>query len=252
MLYGTGGQDAVLNDLPVGYNLFDRFTLWNIRTNATTTGAARTQLDGQQNRPALRALLGEQFGASRGDQIMQAVGPGNVRDLFDFAQRGNMTSAELAKIEDLVTTANDTSQPLRNRINVFHAPREVLQAIAPNLSKEDVDQLLARRGAEERKSSSSIAWVYDVLRGGAVGLGNVIAGQGRQFSADIVAVSANGRAFKRVRIVVDASDSTPRIVYRRDHSARGWPLDPAILQSLRQGSGPGNAALATSTLGNRS
>ena len=61
-------------------------------------------------------------------------------------------------------------------------------------------------------------------------------GQSYQFSADIVAASADGRAFRRARVVVDALDETnPKVVYRVDQTERGWPLDPAILTSLRAG-----------------
>ena len=56
-----------------------------------------------------------------------------------------------------------------------------------------------------------------------------------QYSADVVAVSPNGRAFKRVRIVVDAQQSPAKIVYRRDLTNLGWPLDPAIRDDLRNG-----------------
>jgi type II secretory pathway component PulK len=64
-----------------------------------------------------------------------------------------------------------------------------------------------------------------------------------QYSADIVAVSGDGRAFKRVRIVVDCSpasgSTTPntpsQIVYRRDLSDLGWPLSPDIRTQLRSG-----------------
>ena len=49
-----------------------------------------------------------------------------------------------------------------------------------------------------------------------------------------VAATGNGRAFKRVRIVVRAG-ATPVIVYRRDISDRGWPMDPGVLASLKRG-----------------
>jgi hypothetical protein len=99
-------------------------------------------------------------------------------------------------------------------------------------SEEDVDTLISHRAAV---GTNSVAWVFEALGDRAVGLGNQITGQGRQYSADIVAASGNGRAFQRVRIVVDASASPPRIVYRRDLTARGWPLDPAIREELRAG-----------------
>jgi hypothetical protein len=66
-----------------------------------------------------------------------------------------------------------------------------------------------------------------------------------QYSADIVAVSGDGRAFKRVRIVVDCSPAKGattatqpcRIVYRRDLTGLGWPLPPDIRTQLRSGAG---------------
>ena len=56
-----------------------------------------------------------------------------------------------------------------------------------------------------------------------------------QYSADIVAVSADGKSFKRVRIVADARRTPARIVYRKDLTDLGWPLDESIRDHLRQG-----------------
>jgi hypothetical protein len=58
-----------------------------------------------------------------------------------------------------------------------------------------------------------------------------------QYSADIVAVSSDGRAFKRVRIIVDARETPARIVYRKDLTADGFPLPQDILDQLRSGNG---------------
>ena len=64
--------------------------------------------------------------------------------------------------------------------------------------------------------------------------------------ADIVAVSSDGRAFKRVRIVIDASQYNPLasssgsttppsvIIYRKDLTAYGWPFAPMISQTQFQ------------------
>jgi hypothetical protein len=70
-----------------------------------------------------------------------------------------------------------------------------------------------------------------------------------RYSADILAVSANGRAFKRVKVIFDtqATDAgTPtnqytgatlpiQIVYRRDFTEHGWPMDPQVLEDIRAG-----------------
>ena len=55
--------------------------------------------------------------------------------------------------------------------------------------------------------------------------------------------TGDGRAFKRYRAVIDARNSPPRVLYWRDLTDLGWPLDPAILTELRSGEG-----IATTTL----
>ena len=98
--------------------------------------------------------------------------------------------------------------------------------------------------------------------------GPYITGSSTVYSADIVTVSGDGRAFKRVKIIVDASamlaaqvadansqlsgatgDTTGLnttssstaisagavIVYRRDLTDSGWPMDPEIRRALRKG-----------------
>jgi hypothetical protein len=57
------------------------------------------------------------------------------------------------------------------------------------------------------------------------------------YSADIVAVSGDGRAFKREKIVVNVTASPAKIVYRKDLTSLGWPLTPDIRQDLRSGHG---------------
>jgi hypothetical protein len=80
-----------------------------------------------------------------------------------------------------------------------------------------------------------MGWVFTALGDKASGLGNGITTKATQYSADIVAASANGRSFKRIRVVIDTQKSPPRIIYRRDLSDQGWPLDTEVLNSLRQG-----------------
>jgi hypothetical protein len=48
-------------------------------------------------------------------------------------------------------------------------------------------------------------------------------------------VSQDGRAFKRVKIVIDASSGIPQIIHREDLTRYGWPLDPAIREDLKAG-----------------
>ena len=136
--------------------------------------------------------------------------------------------------------------PAVDPINVNSAPAAVLRCL-PGLTDDDVNALLAARTAAVQNDPTSTQWFNDTLKGKASGIATRIIGQGKQFSADIVAVSGNGRAFKRVRIVVDTSQTPAAIVYRRDLTDGGFPLDPSILTSLRNGGGTMNGGGGTSS-----
>jgi type II secretory pathway component PulK len=120
------------------------------------------------------------------------------------------------------------------RINLSTAPREVLRCI-PGLTDSDADSLVSRRGSSF--GSTDTKWATAALGDKAGAIAQYVTTESYQFSADIVAASSDGRAFRRVRIVVDASDETaaPKILYRRDRTDEGWPLGQYVLDSLRAG-----------------
>ncbi len=210
--------------------LFDHLTVWSASSNMNPEGEARLNVNDPERRQEVRDLLSDRLSETR--QNAQWSLPQQVEDIFDFARRLGLTAAELALVEPYLTTSNEPV--IHGRVNINVAPREVLLCL-PELDDADVDALLAARPAAMAANPGSVAWVLETLADKAVGLGGRITGRGTQYSADIVAVSDDGRSFKRVRIVVDTSGSTPMIVYRRDRSDLGWPLDPAILEGLRAG-----------------
>ena len=59
------------------------------------------------------------------------------------------------------------------------------------------------------------------------------------------AVSGNGRAYRRYRAVVDATVSPPSVLYWKDLTYLGWPLDPSILTLLRSGTAPTSTTIVT-------
>ncbi|HNQ34830.1 MAG TPA: type II secretion system protein GspK [bacterium] len=129
----------------------------------------------------------------------------------------------------------------RNRptspINVNTAPREVLQCL-PGLDQADVDALLTARAAETTNLENP-DWVNQALPAAkAAAIRNWITVQSYRFSADIVAVSGDGRAFKRFRAVVDARTRPPRVLAWQELTGLGWPLDPQVLNDLRSGKEP--------------
>jgi hypothetical protein len=121
-------------------------------------------------------------------------------------------------------------------INVNTAQQAVLLCL-PGLDQADVNALTAYR-SNTSADLSSIAWVSRALsQQKAAAITNYITVHSYQFSADIVAVSGDGRAFRRYLAVVDGSVSPPTVLYWKDLTYLGWPLDPNILTSLRSGNG---------------
>jgi type II secretory pathway component PulK len=205
----SAGSSSVTNDLWLQRGLYDLLTVYSIEPASAAGGAAGGTTPG-----------------ARGAGGTPGAG-GSTGRTTPGASAGRTTG----------TTATAATQ-LRGRINVNTAPREVL-ATLPGLEPADVDKLVSQRSSASATTSNSTAWVSQVLGQKAAALQNLITGKSYQYSADILAVSGNGRAFKRVRIVIDLTGTTPQIIYRRDNTDRGWPMDLQILESLRAGQGPG-------------
>jgi type II secretory pathway component PulK len=209
-------------------------------------GAAggKVNINDRNQRTALRDLLISALGQPRADQIIGQMGRGSQYiDVFDFYFQVKLKPDELDTIYSAITTG--TTANTKGRINVNTAPRDVLLTL-PNLESADVDKLVSARSSVSSSTSGSIAWVADALEKKAVGLADRITGKSYQYSADILAVSGNGRAFKRVRLVINVSGTTPQVVYRRDLTDRGWPMDTDLLASLRAGQGLGQSGTAAS------
>jgi len=167
-----------------------------------------------------------------GDIVQRARLGRPFENILDFYFRTGMTMEEFGPVADRLTTRRDRS--VRGLINVNTAPGKVLLCL-PGLEESDVSALMSARSADNA-DTDSIAWVANALpQAKAVGIGSFITTQSYQFSADIVSVCGNGRAFRRCRIVVDAQQSPPRVIYRQNLTSLGWPLAPEILGQLRSG-----------------
>ena len=153
-------------------------------------------------------------------------------NLLDFYYRAGLSNDEFQKIAGQITTSG--SQGKAGLINVNTAPKEVLLCL-PRLEESDVAALMAKRAGAET-DRTNIAWVAEVLpREKAAAIGGAITTRSYQFSADIVSIAATGRAFRRCRVVVDARQSPPKVIYRQNLTHLGWPLDPDIITRLRSG-----------------
>ena len=153
--------------------------------------------------------------------------------MFDFAVKVGLSQSELSDVFDRLTT--DDGKTVSGRVNVNTAPREVL-ACLPGLEPSDADTLISRRASAE---AGDAAWVLDALKPEQLAdCGRMITGRSYQYSADIVATSRDGRAFRRVRVVIDARAKPPVIVSRKDMTALGWPLHEGVRERLRSGERP--------------
>ncbi|HEV2296162.1 MAG TPA: hypothetical protein VGR35_20125 [Tepidisphaeraceae bacterium] len=233
---GTGRN--LFSDPQMARGFYDLVTVYTSEPNRTTDDGQRRIDLAQFNRGSVRRSLRERLvvrgvSETRADQIIATAGSRPLRNgIFELYFRAKMKPEELDLIKDDVTHSNE--QRLERRLNVNAAPPAVLRAIE-GLEDEDGEKLVAARSGSD-PASDSIAWVADTLgEAKAIAISNRVTWKTYQYSADILAVSGNGRAFRRVRIVVDTADGAPQIIYRRDITDRGWPMDPEILASIRRG-----------------
>jgi type II secretory pathway component PulK len=163
--------------------------------------------------------------------------------LFGFALRCRnvgITSANFANLVDNIETTNSTY--LRNRVNVNTANADVLTALFMGLNvdqstAESAAQTLVTYRQQNPNNLTSVAWVIDALGTSssivtALATGDYITSHSYQFTADIAAVGAYGRGYRRVKFVFDVSDGTPKILYRQDLSRLGWALGDKTRQTL--------------------
>jgi len=240
---GTAAADPGDNrDGHLDRGLFDYVTVCSREPNLSSTGEQRVDVN-ESNMRALSDILRSAISDDRYFQVMDRVRGGRpFSSIFDFYFKTGLTSDEFTQIADRLTTSRD--RVLSGRVNVNTAPRQVLLCL-PGLEESDVDALIAHREASD-SDVTGIAWAVDVLsREKAVGLGDTVTSRSYQFSADIVAVSGNGRAFRRYRAVIDAIESPPRVRCWKDLTHLGWPLDPEILTSLRSGEGLSSFIVST-------
>jgi hypothetical protein len=184
--------------------------------------------------------------AQRAQQVVSAVGGQQFTSVFDFAAKTGIKSDELSPVLDKLTTS--TGSTVTGLVNINTASKAVL--IALGLQPDDAQTLVSTRQSLQGTMAntpstttnstdpSNMGWVTSALPMSKLAqIGSKITGRSYIYSADIVAVSGDGRAFKRVRIVVNARNTPAKIVYQKDLTYLGWPLDPTIRQSLRAGQG---------------
>jgi len=207
-------------------------TVYSAEANTDASGAQRINVNEPRNQ-ALTDLLAQNLSEPRAAVVRARIRLGRpFRNLLDLYIRSGLTQAEFEPIADRLTTR--TGRSVRGLINVTTAPREVL-ACLPGLDDADVSALLAKR-SDAAANLDSIVWVAQALKPAkAIAIGDHITLCSYQFSADIVSIAGDGRAFRRCLIVVDTRSSPPKVIYRQNLTHLGWPLAEDIQTRLRAG-----------------
>jgi type II secretory pathway component PulK len=252
---GTDALAASFNAAnDTGRGIFPFVTVWGSEPNTYGNATPRVNL-ALINATALRSALSKLPDVS---QIMtRFVRPPYPRfpSIFSFARYTglNKKPTELSQVAYHLTTKAGPYLP--GMVNINTAPPQVLMCL-PGLTSDDANNIVAQRpstsgtgaagglggavaGAASMGSGptspTDYTWIMNV--GLATpkldSIGAYITGRSYFYSADIVAVSGDGRGFKRARIVVDGRSSPPVIVYRKDLTNLGWPLSPDILDALK-------------------
>jgi DNA uptake protein ComE-like DNA-binding protein len=213
--------------------LLEYVTVFSREPNTLSDG--RKRVDVTQFSAALTQLLVATFGTSRGNQIATTVRKASPsRSVLEFYFTSHMTRDEFAKISPMLTTGSGAY--VKGLINVNTASATVLECV-PGITSDLANQIISTRESQETPVTN-LGWVASIL-GPAVSAqaGPYLTAQTFQISADIAAVGRNGRGYRRTLFILDNSNGTPQIVFRRNLTYLGWALGADERQNLATAQG---------------
>lgn len=234
-LNGNGQLDA---------GLLEDVTVWTREPNYHSDGSSLTNVN-TASTATMRALL-QSAGIST--SYAQALTRTNAsarpyQGMLKFAlacRNAGMSTADFANLYSNITTKTNTY--IRNRINVNTATEDVLTALFMGINidestAESAAQTLVNYRQQNPNNLTSLAWVVDALGSSSPVLtslagGDYLTTHSYQFTADIAAVGAYGRGYRRVKFIFDVTDGTPKILYRQDLSRLGWALGEKARETL--------------------
>ncbi|MCX5662295.1 MAG: type II secretion system protein GspK [Planctomycetota bacterium] len=207
-------------------------TAYSTEPNVDSTGRRRVSIFASPGQLRTALLSGMSSDRVAAVMIRRADSSDQIRNVVDFYFVTGMRPTEFQAVADRLTTSN--ARDRLGLVNLNTAPREVLASL-PLLTDGDVQSIISAR-----LGSTGMTGLADLVRilprEKASAISDVVTFHSYTCSADIVAVDATGRSFKRCQAVIyGRRDNPPRVMYYRDLSALGWPLDPQILTDLRAG-----------------
>jgi type II secretory pathway component PulK len=244
---GDRSPPADNSDGKLDPGLLEYVTVFSREPNTRSdTGAPRVNVTNAASKE-MSDMLAEFFDASRVTQLLAPFqtprgvpgqpppsAPPQPTSALDFCVRSGMLDTEFDQIVDFLTTVDPATNPfIPGRVNVNTANATVL-ACVPGLTADTAATLVSAR-LSNPTLTTSIAWVKDQLDAATVRqAGPYLTGESFQVSADIAAVGRHGRGYRRVRVVIDMSNTTtgPQVVYRRNLGPLGWALGRDIREQL--------------------
>ncbi|MBW8015265.1 MAG: hypothetical protein FVQ82_03690 [Planctomycetes bacterium] len=183
---------------------------------------------GGQLRNLIRETVGEEDYFIINENII-ASGPYRFQSVIEFYIRSDLKEEDFKKMEPRLAVGDDDE--VTGLVNINTAPKEVLLCL-PGLEQSDVDSIVSKRTDQD---NSSIAWLKEALDDEkAMAIGRYITVTSYQYSADIVALSKDGRSYRRYYVVIDNAEGNAKVIYRKSLTHLGWPLDDKILENSKE------------------
>ena len=231
-------NDAAESDPPdnrdgrLDRGMLDFLTVYTREPNQDSEGADRIDVN-RAGSNELGELVRSHVSEDRYFQVMDRARRGRpFANVLDFYVKTGLKAEEFKAMVDRLTTGGP--ETLSGLVNVNTAPREVLMCL-PGLDERDVNALVDHRQAEGA-DLSTLAWLTEVLAPDKLtAVGGAVTTRSYQYSADIVALSPSGRAFRRYRVVVDTRTRPPKVLAWTNLTHLGWPLSPELLADVRSG-----------------
>jgi type II secretory pathway component PulK len=147
--------------------------------------------------------------------------------------------AELTLAMDLFTTTREPKQD--GLININTASIEVLTTV-PGIDEPLAEAILSTRRSISPERRDTIAWLFQenvVDAATFKKLAPYLTARAFQFSFQVIGFGSPSGRFRRMEVVIDSSESAPRVVYLRDLTRLGLPfkLEPQSMEAPVQARG---------------
>ena len=252
LLYGADVNLNFRRDPNEGENNFDtalnRFvTVYATEPNSDNDGVPRTNINdpldpypGVEFPPAMTNFINELRKANLRLESAIDLLDGKIKVKDEKGAEREVASevgkAELPQALDLFTTsALSVSDGL---INVNTASIEILTT-APGIDESMAESILSARRSISPEKRGTIAWLFqeDVMDAPTFKrIAPYLTARSCQFSFQVVGFGVPSGRFRRLEVVIDSSELTPRVVYLRDLTRLGLPfkLEPAATEAPAQ------------------